>query len=485
MLMLSVPHNVLIFMPDQQRGITTAENHPAKTPHLDRFRKKATRFGNTFAPSPHCCPSRTTFLTSLYPAQHGVWNNICVPNALSRDPLPGTRLWCEDFAKAGYQLDWNGKWHVSRERGPEDYGFDVHSITAGAIRHGQGVMGADWQDYEAMAALTQTPSRAAGEILRDGWFSYTHYGVKENPFGDDDTVDSAIAVIRQRNNSKPWLHYIGTLGPHDPYEVPAEFLALYDLAEIALPPSFEDRMEDKPGLYRRTRSMFDQLSEEEHREAIRHYLAFCSYEDHLFGKVLKALEESGQAENTIVIYVSDHGDYLADHGLWCKGLPCFRGAYEVPLLIHVPGYDAAAGSEIDALVSLADIGPTLLELNSISPDRDLSGRSLVPFLRGIDPTDWRDAIFTQTNGNELYGIQRSVTTNEWKLVYNGFDFDELYDLIKDPHETINLARDPALSSIRRDLYRRLWAFARETGDTAVNNYIMVGLAEFGPAVAFQ
>jgi arylsulfatase A-like enzyme len=97
----------------------------------------------------------------------------------------------------------------------------------------------------------------------------------------------------------------------------------------------------------------------------------------------------------------------------------------------------------------------------------------------------RDAIFTQTSGNELYGSQRSVTTRGWKLVYTGFDFDELYHLADEPLEKVNLARDPALTEGRRELYRRLWEFARETGDNAKNNYIMVGLSEFGPALAFE
>lgn len=471
-------------MTDQQRGATAALGHAAKTPNLDRFRRGATAFSNAFAPSPHCCPSRATFFTGLYPSQHGVWNNVHVPNALARGLLPGIRLWSEDFAQAGYRMDWNGKWHVSGERGPQEYGFRVHSITSDAEPEPRPAE-STWRLYEEVARAPRPDARSPGEILREGWPVYTHYGVENNPCGDGDTVDSAIDVIRRRDGRTPWVHYIGTVGPHDPYKVPAEFLDLYDPADIVLPPSFDDRMEDKPALYRRTRSTFDQLGEAEHREAIRHYLAFCTYEDHLFGRVLDALEASGQAQNTIVVYVSDHGDYLAEHGLWCKGLPCFRGAYEVPLLIRAPGHDGGAGREVDAMVSLADIAPTLLDLAGIDPGRPFAGRSLVPFLDGVTPPDWRDALFTQTNGNELYGIQRSITTRDWKLVYNGFDFDELYRLADDPHETVNLAGDPSLVGVRRSLYRRLWEFAHETGDNAKCGYIMVGLAEFGPALAFE
>jgi arylsulfatase A-like enzyme len=346
-------------------------------------------------------------------------------------------------------------------------------------------MGPDWPFYAALAEKPDPARREPGEILRPGWGPYRHYGIDENPFGDADQVASAIDVIRSRPADRPWAHYIGTLGPHDPYHVPRRFLDLYDPDSIELPPSFADRMEDKPALYRRTRSMFDQLTEAEHREAIRHYLAFCSYEDFLFGQVLEALDASGQAGDTAVIYCSDHGDYLGDHGLWCKGLPCFRGAYEVPLIVRWPGRGARPGCEETSFVSLADIAPTLLEMAGIDPGRTFAGASLVPFLSGESPANWRDAVFTQTNGNELYGIQRSVMTRDWKLVFNGFDFDELYDLRADPHETRNLASRPDLAPVRSELYGRLWAFAREQEDQAINNYIMVGLAEHGPAAGFR
>jgi arylsulfatase A-like enzyme len=480
--------NILIFMTDQQRGSTVAADSPVKTPRLDRFAADAVRFSDARCPSPHCCPSRATFFTGLYPSRHGVWNNVCVENALGTGPHDGIRLWSESLAEAGYQLDWNGKWHVCRDRGPEDFGFKVHTITAGARRHGQGIMGATWADYPAAEYEPNpaNPEQGTGCIRRPGLGDYVHYGEEENPFGDADQVASAIDVInsRQKTNT-PWCHFIGPLGPHDPYFAPRRFLELYDLDAIELPASFNDAMADKPGLYRRTRARFDQLGELGHHESLRHYYALCSYEDWLFGQVLDALDASGQADNTLVIYCSDHGDYMADHGLWCKGLPCFRGAYEVPLLIRWPQFTQGRGRTEAACVSLADIAPTLLEAAGLYPQQPLSGSSLCPFIKGEQPADWRDAHFTQTNGNELYGIQRSVSTREWKLVYNGFDEDELYHLTEDPHECQNLAKREDLKPIRQALYRRLWQFACEQQDVPINNYIMTGLAEFGPGIAFH
>lgn len=476
------PPNILIFMTDQQRGCTVLPEDPTQTPVLDRFRQEALTFDSAYCPSPHCCPSRTSFFTGLYPSEHGVWNNVKVPNALSRGPVEGTRYWFEDLRDAGYSLDWDGKWHVDTKAAPADLGWQAGISTA----TGSKVMGMDWDKYRDLARQpAATPEREPGQIVRPGYSPYRHYDTNENPFNDGGIVDRAIEAIKARTGTETsWCQYIGTLGPHDPYIPPQRFLDLYDPAEIDLPPSFDDRMQDKPGFYRRTRGIFDQLSQDEHREAIRHYRAFCSYEDHLFGKVLEALEASGQADNTVVIYMSDHGDYLGDHGLWCKGLPCFEGAYHVPLIVRWPGVTDRPRRE-SAFVSLTDFAPTFLELAGLHANRAFSGQSLVPFLKGETPTLWRDAVFTQSNGNELYGIQRSIRTREWKYVYNGFDFDELYDLRNDPHETKNLASDPDYAATVRALCQRLWRFGAAHGENAVNDYIMVGFAPYGPAVAFE
>ncbi|MGF1449686.1 MAG: sulfatase-like hydrolase/transferase [Opitutales bacterium] len=477
------PPNILIFMTDQQRGNTVLPEHLTRTPVLDRFRQDAATLDHAYTCSPHCCPSRASFFTGLYPTEHGVWNNINVQNAHSRGPIAGTRYWFEDLREAGYRLEWDGKWHVDTRRTPVDLGWNVGKATAADTR----IMGMHWDKYRTLAREPQPSERAAAQILRPGYSTYRHYGTQERPFGDADVVEHAIEKLRTRSNDgTPWCQFVGTLGPHDPYIPPQSFVDLYDPAEIELPPSFHDRMDDKPGFYRRTRGIFDQLTEDEHREAIRHYLAFCSYEDWLFGQVLEALEASGQAENTVVVYLSDHGDYLGDHGLWCKGLPCFEGAYHIPCLVRWPGVtDGAKGRRESAFVSLTDFAPTFLEMAGVVTERAMSGRSLVPLLRAEPPPDWPDAVFTQSNGNELYGIQRSVRTREWKYVYNGFDFDELYDLQADPHEFRNLASDPQYQPVIREMCQRLWRFAEAHGEQAVNDYIMVGFAPYGPAIAFD
>jgi arylsulfatase A-like enzyme len=479
------PPNVLIIMTDHQRADTALAEGPAVMPNLHRFARQGVTFTNAFCPSPHCCPSRATFFTGLYPSGHGVWNNICNDMALSRGLKPGVRTWSEDLARAGYRLEFAGKWHVSVEEGPAGRGFHERFVSAG-----RGTLhGARWEHYRRLAEQPEPGARGEGQILRPGYGAYTLYGQGEvEALGHDRRVlEEALAALGElRESAQPWCLFAGFIGPHDPYVVPAETLERYDLGRIELPPSYGDAMEDKPALYQRMRrQIFGQLSQREVREGMRHYYAYCTWLDDLFGQILERLEASGQAENTLVLYCSDHGDYCGDHGLFAKGIPCFQGAYRVPAVARWPAGIAGPGRRVEAFVSLADFAPTLIELAGQPLGRRFSGASLLPFLRGEAPPAWRDVIHTQCNGVELYYCQRSVMTREAKYTFNGFDRDELYDLRHDPHELVNLADNPAYAALQRELVGQMWRFACQEGDTLINPYITVGLAPWGPAEAFR
>jgi arylsulfatase A-like enzyme len=483
--------NILIFMTDHQRGDTVLPEHPAITPNLDRFSQQGVTFTNTYCPSPHCCPSRATFFTGLYPSRHGVWNNVCNRQALSRGLKDGVQLWSEDLAKAGYRMDFSGKWHVSVEESPADRGWNERFVSAAAGTH----HGVTWDHYRELAmgrvdsGGPDAAPRGEGAIRRPGYGTYRLYGTgpDEGTPHDEIAVDNALNALESlADKSDPWCLYVGAIAPHDPYDVPQRYLNDYALADVPLPESYADTLEDKPGIYRRLReSIFGQLSDGEVRQGIRHFWAYCSYLDDLFGQLLEALEQTGQSEDTLVLYCSDHGDYCGDHGLFAKGIPCFRGAYHVPAIIRWPAFVETRGRRVDEFVSLADFAPTFLEAAGLPLDRQFTGSSLVPFLLDEPPLNWRDEIHTQCNGVELYYTQRSVATKDFKYVFNGFDRDELYDLQADPHEMHNLADDPAREDTVRDLCGRMWRFAHREDDTAINPYITVGLAPFGPAEAFR
>ncbi len=161
-------------------------------------------------------------------------------------------------------------------------------------------------------------------------------------------IQAAIETLDEyAKQDDPWCLFVGPIGPHDPFVVPEKYVNMYDPAEIELPPSYSDTLEDKPRLYQRhRRQLWDQLSEDEVRESIAHYYAYCTMEDDLFGEVLDALDASGQADNTVIIFMSDHGEYCGDHGLYLKGVPAFRGGYHVPCIVRWPDGIANPGSEV-------------------------------------------------------------------------------------------------------------------------------------------
>ncbi|HJC23721.1 MAG TPA: sulfatase-like hydrolase/transferase [Candidatus Eisenbergiella merdavium] len=482
--------NICIFMTDQQRYDTVPPYRLCAMPNLERFSEEATNFMQNYCPSPHCCPSRASFFSGLYPSEHGVWNNVNVGNALSRGLAEDVKLWSEDLKENGYKMFFSGKWHVSAEEGPQDRGFEtvfpVDSYTGvqSAARERVPKLN-EWDPYRK-ADRKESGRRQPGELTKKGYPEYLLYGNAENPFGDGDVTEYAVSLIRDKlgEEKDPWCLFVGTLGPHDPYQPPREFLEWYEDKEIELPSSFHDDLTDRPALYRRTRDIFKQLSDEEYRDGIRHYRAFCSYEDFLFGRLINALKEQGIYDDTVIIYLSDHGDYAGAHGLWTKGLPCFQEAYHIPLLIHLPGQKKKR--QIFDFTNLTDLAPTILKLAGISFENRFSGRSLTGYLSGEDsgapqPVPY---VYTQTNGNELYGIQRSVMSREWKYVYNGFDYDELYHLTDDPGEQKNLIADSRLSQVVQELSKELWLFAYRHKDTCITPYITVELAEYGPGIAF-
>lgn len=475
--------NILIFMTDHQRGDTILPEHPAVTPNVERLSREGVTFTQAYCPSPHCCPSRAAFFTGLYPTRSGVWNNVCNDQALSRGLRPGVRLWSEDLAGAGYRLAWSGKWHVSVEEGPRDRGWEERFVSGRSPREHD----ADWDSYRTLVGRGDEV-RGEGRILRPGWGTHRLYDRRDDDgdVHDARTMQGALEALPElARGAQPWVLYVGVAGPHDPYLVPGRFVDRYRLEDVPLPPSWTDDLSDKPRVYRRMRrDRWGQLTERETRDAIRHFWACCTHLDELFGRLLETLERTGQAEDTLVVYVSDHGDYCGDHGLFAKGIPCFRGAYRVPAVVRWPRGIRAPGRRVDRFVSLADFAPTFTEAAGLPVDRGLTGASLLPFLRNESPRRWRDDIHTQCNGVELYYTQRSVSTRALRYVFNGFDDDELYDLADDPHEMRNLAADPAYQARKRDMLRRMWRFAHRQNDTAISGYITTALAPYGPAEAF-
>ena len=482
--------NILVFMTDQQLGDTILPTSRVLTPNLDRLKARGVQFTQAYCPSPHCCPSRASFFTGLYPSEHGVWHNVEVNNAISRDVYDNITMFPEELKAAGYNTYFSGKWHVSAFDGPGDRGFDnvlnEHVSNYGRMSRDNVPHYEDWDNFYSDASKLDTGNEENGDgrIVRPGYPTYYQYGTDENPFGDNDIVRVAEEAIQEYNSDEPFFMYVGTVGPHDPYCPPQKYLDMYDINDIRLPESFNDSMEDKPALYRRTKEQF-RLTEQEHKESLRRYMAFCTYEDALFGQLLDALEQKGMMDDTVILYLSDHGDYAGAHGLWAKGLPCFREAYNISCVVG--GYGIKNPGRLNEdMISLVDFAPTILEAAGVKSEAIHSGSSLMPMLTSLQtPDDWRREMYTQSNGNEVYGIQRAVWNSKWKYVYNSFDYDELYNLEDDPHEINNLISAPEHQHVVKKMCSKMWRFAKEHHDGCTCPYIMVALAPYGPGITLE
>ncbi len=509
--------NILIFMTDQEQADVVRPEHPCITPNATRLAEQGLLFTRSYCPTAHCCPSRATFMTGLYPSRHGVYNNVSTPTAIHHAIYPGIRMFSEDLRDSGYHLTYAGKWHATDAENPADRGWEELLVTGGKGSY-MHTNFERWQKIgQEMAAAPDQP-RARGQVLRPGWGHYQLYKAlpATTPKGYETHHDYKVAragieaLPRLAASGKPWTLFLGPHGPHDPFHVSKKFVDMYDPKKIELPASFADTLEDKPRIYQRMRQQYwGQLTEDEVRESIAHYWAYCTMEDAILGEVLAALDATGQADNTLVLLMSDHGDYCGAHGLYCKGVPSFREAVNIPTIARWPAGIKNPGRIVDEFITMADFAPTFLELAGCKVPGGLTGRSMVGFLNDAAPSDWPDAYYGQMNGVELYYTQRVVQTKEHKYVYNGFDFDEMYDLKQDPYETVNLAspaRAPQvplhaefarttrghepwprlsreLEQVRRELLRKMWRFARRENDYIFNGYATVAMAPHGPADA--
>lgn len=497
--------NILLAMSDHHNGYalgseTAVGGHPpVHTPVMDRLAREGISFAEHRTPLPMCAPARAALMTALYPHANGMWNNNHTPAAMRRDLYPDLRSWSQNLVEAGYRLQYTGKWHVSDVRSPADFGWDEPPVP--------GVAPPLQRDAQANPArprprpqgyLQRGPRQSRADLRnvltqeREGWPPRVLYAETTTPpeeLRDGRLTTRAIELIEANaTGDQPWCLYVGWNNPHDPYIAPTRALESYDAGAIPRIPSYSDDLRDKPNIYRRLHEqLWGHLPWEEVAQMIRHYCAMVTFLDEQLGRLLAALEATGQAENTIVLYTSDHGDYAGTHGLFAKGVAAFDEAYRVPLLIRWPGQIAQAGRRCTEYTTLMDIGPTLLEAAGAAPleqpSGPIHGRSLLPLLHGKRPTAWPDHFVGEFLGHENFYTQRQVRTRRHKYVWNAFDYDELYDLEADPYETRNLQADPAYQDTKRDLVAKLWRWAQDTDDVIQNTYPLNAILPFGPAIA--
>src|SRR6185312_4416810 len=265
-------------------------------------------------------------------------------------------------------------------------------------------------------------------------------------------AEVANEFMRKQKGATPWLMSVNIFQPHHPFFPTEEYLSHYDPAKMPNPAYKEGELEhktpfqqlDHTGAYGGTALSFTKTSPEDHRAMTAAYYAMIEQVDTEVGHMLQTLDETGQTDNTIVIFMSDHGEMLGDHGIYLKGPYFYDCLTRVPLIIRWPKH-FKAGHKVDSLVELVDIAPTLLESAGVPIPPGMQGRSLMPLLTGAT-TAHRDSVYMEFfNSNFEYPTRPMLTavrTEQWKLNFcSDAKYGELYDLKNDPGEVTNLWND--------------------------------------------
>jgi len=421
--------NLLVIMSDehQARAMGCAGHAFVKTPNLDRLAARGTRFTNAYTPSPICVPARAAFASGRYPHQNGLWDNAM--------PYTGEpQGWGHALQMKGVPVESIGKLHYRHEEDPA--GFDVEHIPMFVA----GGVGMVWASIRKKEERINMPGRMLGDYIGPGESTYTEY--------DRAVVARTQSWLRDRaasGDARPWCLYVGLVAPHFPLVVPPEFLDLYPLD--ALPPVKlhpNDGYTRHPWIEVQNEMMDSEAkfhNDTERLTAIAAYYGLCTWLDTNVGEILSVLDEAGFAENTTVVYTSDHGDNLGARGLWGKSNH-YEESVAVPLIVASPDDNSQT---CETPVSLLDLSETILDHFGASLDGERVGRSLYDI--GRDAPDPNRVVFSEYHAAGAVSGAFMIRSGRWKYIhYVGFE-PELFDLVADPEETINLASDAAHADV--------------------------------------
>lgn len=457
--------NILIIYPDQMRydAMGCAGNPVIRTAHIDRLAAEGVQFTEAYTSYPICCPFRASLLTGKYAQGHGMVQN--------HFPLrSGQAFLAELLRDAGYRTGYIGKWHL--EGGPKPgfvppdrrFGFE-HFV---GFNRGHEYLSSIYYDDDGQA----------------------YHSARYEPDYQTDQLMEFIDGAAKARDGKPWFGYVSYGPPHFPMDMPDYLRRIYKPEEVPLPPGVPD-----PDLQRRVQTHRNEVlcggdpsashkshaahekkpvaepeTEAEIREFIAEYYGMIHNIDWNLGRILNQLDGLGIAGNTMVVFLSDHGDMFGQHGSFC-GIKnhAYRASMHVPLIVRFP--DRFSPRKTEAMVDVGvDMMPTLLDLCGIDAPDGVHGRSYLPVLDGLSD-EARDAImyqiFTQTGANPTEFnpyAERGIRTRDWLYVRRKDARAMLFDERADRHEQTNLVDDPAHSGLMDAFDARISAHMEDTGD---------------------
>ena len=441
--------NILWYCTDQQRFDTIGAlgNPYVSTPTIDSLVTEGVAFTHAYCQSPICTPSRSSFMTGMYPSRlHNTRNG--------NESFPTTQpIITKLIADSGYHCGMIGKFHLQssgyRTEPRIDDGFDYWQFShAPRDDWSEGHHYAEWvrQQGGDLDAMRESAERVCPEMHQTTWAS-----------------DCAIEFIQDRtNDSSPWLLNLNVYDPHPPFIPPKAYADRFDPADMPGPHFRPSDLEQQAKLGEL--DFQDEIrtpqEHDAHRVQALYYAMIAQIDDQL-ARILQTLEATGQRENTIILFTSDHGEALGDHGLMYKGCRFYEGLVRVPLIFSWPGH-FQQNVKSEALVELLDMSSTLLEATGVSSPEQIQGKSLIPILRGEAPanelrsfvrSEYFDALDPHfTGGSGTFGTM--FRTRQHKLcMYHDKQIGELYDLTTDPWEFENLWDSRDHQSIKNQLIR--------------------------------
>lgn len=484
-----MPPNILFLISDQQRADTLGVLNPhIRTPNLDRLARLGTVYTRCYPTTPVCLPCRASLLSGRYPSSHGAMHNF---TALRPSLTP---LVADVFRQQGYYTHMIGKSHVHPCHQPDSPESAPHIHDLDYFRKWRG----PWYGFEhadinvGHSTEAHACSMHYGVWLQDRGFdirryfghtAYDQYGPWDLPAEAHNSAwvaeTTLAAIVAARSAGKPFYISANFQDPHNPCMVPEPWASMYnpdDLPEFGFKPGEPECFADKPPIYREilensgpyaaryrdggpaaaTNAAHLAYTPQQTRENAACYYGMISLMDHHIGRILDGLEAAGELENTLIVFTSDHGEFLGDHGLWWKELYPYEESLRVPCIVSWPGH-LPQNRQSPALQGLIDFAPTWLSLAGIPVPPQFEGRDQSAVWKGEAPQA-RAGICVEDRPHDAPFNQRVWITPRHKLVaYTTPGWGELYDLESDPHQTRNLWRDPAHSGLRQQLLSELLA----------------------------
>ncbi len=452
-----MPPNIVAMVVDQMRGDSWGgEGHPVvETPNLDNLARQGVVFRYAYSAAPSCIPARASIFTGMSPASHG--------RVGYQDHVPWhyDRLLASELAQGGYHTQAVGKLHVYPTRSLMGFhNVVLHDGYMHFSRKKEEPWAASWDATDDYLPWLRQRAGAEVDLLDLGLdcnsaTTTRPWALSEVLHPTNWVVTQSIDFLRRRDRERPFFLWMSFVRPHPPFDPPPAYLDWY-LGQALPAPALGDWVDVggfmEGGMNPVTRRGV--IAEPRRQRAQAAYYALISHLDAQIGRFLQALYEYGVLHNTLIVFVSDHGEMLGDHLWFAKALP-YEGSAHIPLVLSDPGGQLGLrrGTVASGVVELRDIMPTLLDVADLPIPSTVEGKSLIPLARGE-----AQAVRDYLHGEHAYGRESNhyVTDGREKYIWwSQTGVEQFFDLTQDPKEERDLARDPRYRATIADWRRRL------------------------------